>query len=411
MPTRFMVPSHDGDYLYVIAYPEFHPHSVLQLYRMSVADGSYEALGDSIPIISEEIATNAALYFSQENARFYCVVQEFKVAGELDKGGANSICIYSLNAPPVSLAEVRRYERSESSRSVGWWLLLLVLPVGGAGLWLWRRRKVVNAKIKVKEESREVVLCEQEPINDQVAFPKHNSMQLFGLFTAFDRKGRDVAYMFTPKNRQLFIYLLVNSIGKDGVLSSDLNGLFWPDKPDENIKNLKNVTINKLRKVLQEFDGVELVHHKGYFKVEISDDFYCDYSLMYHITDGFSISPEKDSAFYDIMAIIGRGKFLHGMEWHGFDYARQRIENYSISILSERILKCFKNGDNSGTLSACRALAIIDPLSEQAMEYAVKVNVRLKRDGKARNIYNAFVKEHYKVMGEDYYRSFEQVGG
>lgn len=71
-----------------------------------------------------------------------------------------------------------------------------------------------------------------------------------------------MTYMFSPKIRHIFLYILINSITKDGVLSSDMNNLFWPDKPDDKIKNLKNVTMNHLRKTLQELEGIELTHQK-----------------------------------------------------------------------------------------------------------------------------------------------------
>lgn len=72
-----------------------------------------------------------------------------------------------------------------------------------------------------------------------------------------------MTYMFSPKIRHLFLYILIKSITKEGVLSSDLNNLFWADKPDDKIKNLKNVTMNHLRKTLQELEGIELTHQKG----------------------------------------------------------------------------------------------------------------------------------------------------
>ncbi len=90
VPTRRMILSPDGGHFYVMAYPEFHPRSELRLYRMSVADGSCEGLADSIPIVSEEIATNSALYFSQSLEKFYCVVQEYDVVPE--PGDFGAIC-------------------------------------------------------------------------------------------------------------------------------------------------------------------------------------------------------------------------------------------------------------------------------------------------------------------------------
>lgn len=81
IPTRDMILSEDGKYVYLLAYPEYKPETHLQLYRLSISDGSYEALGDSIPLTSEEIATNANLYFNKKLEEFYCVTQEFENTG------------------------------------------------------------------------------------------------------------------------------------------------------------------------------------------------------------------------------------------------------------------------------------------------------------------------------------------
>ena len=60
--------------------------------------------------------------------------------------------------------------------------------------------------------------------------------------------------------RQVFIYILLHST-HNGVLSASLNEVFWPDKPDDKVKNLKGVTINQIRKNLAELDGVEPVSY------------------------------------------------------------------------------------------------------------------------------------------------------
>lgn len=414
VPTRRMIASPDGRYLYMMAYPEYHPRSVLRLYRMSIADGSCEELADSIPIVSEEIATNAALYCSRELDRLYCVVQEFQVVSDAETGGANTVRIYSLDAPPVSLAAVRRYEQSENpSSGILWWLLAALLLFVVTACWLWMRYRRRGRDCMPQSES--VAEPDEDAACDvsagELLAPQRNSLMLFGLFTARDRSGHDVSHMFSPKNRQLFVYLLINSIGKNGVLSSDLNSLFWPDKPDENIKNLKNVTINKLRKVLQEFDGIELVHNKGFFKVEMSEGFYCDYERLHALTGGFSLSPDGDSVPAELLAVISRGKFLTGMEQPVFDYARQRVENYSIAMLSARISICFRTGDNAATLAACNALAAIDSLSELAMGHAVKVYMRMNREAKAQSVFNTFVRDYRKAMGEDFSMTFAAVAG
>jgi len=435
VPTRRLIVSPDDDYMYVMSYPEYRPHSALRLYKMSIADGSCEELADSIPIVSEEIATNAALYYNPSLDKFYCVVQEYSIVKVPNEGCENTINIYSLEAPPVSLAAVQRYDTKSSSTDKLWLLIAIpaLVPVAG-GIWLLRRRMVRRhtkfSATSITDTSHSTAYSLEEEhnmqqansvddfnndvtddeIDEPVIIPvRRNSLQLFGLFTAFDRNGRDISYMFSSKIRQIFVYILLNSMHKEGVMSTDLSYIFWPDKPEDKIKNLKNVTLNKLRKVLQEFDGVELVYRKGYFKVEVTDVFYCDYVTLYRLSDGFSILEEGENILPDIIDIIARGKFLSGLEQQLFDYYREQVERFTVDILSDRIEQSYMRGENSATLLACNALAVVDPLSELAMKYIVKVNIRKNRKEKALSVYRLFAKEYNKTMGEKYGLTFAQI--
>lgn len=79
---RNMILSADEKHLFLLGYPEYLPNSTLQLYRLSVRDGECEAVGDSIPIVSEEIATNANLYFNEELNEFYCPSKSSRSTGK-----------------------------------------------------------------------------------------------------------------------------------------------------------------------------------------------------------------------------------------------------------------------------------------------------------------------------------------
>ena len=76
-----------------------------------------KALGDSIPMRSEEIMTNANLYYNSLTHEYYCTTTEF------DKKGHTVIRTYVLSAPPVSLDEIRSYG-SRSSLEIRWlWIM------------------------------------------------------------------------------------------------------------------------------------------------------------------------------------------------------------------------------------------------------------------------------------------------
>lgn len=427
VPVRNMILSKDGKYIYLLAYPEYKPESQLQMYRISISDGGYEALGDSIPLTSEEIATNANLYFNPEQDEFYCTIQEF------EKYGQNTTRIYSLANPPVSLADLVFYDEpadlpEETARWIYQAIAMLVTVIGGLSIFIFIcRKKLMRRTLTPREEipphttevtapptttSQVPALKEEEEPGfflPETRITRNNNLSLFGTFYATDRNGRDITYMFSPKIRHLFLYLLINSITKDGVLSSDLNSLFWPDKPDDKIKNLKNVTMSHLRKTLQEMDGIELTHQKGYFKIQLTEACYCDYQQFFVLTGGMKQAPATDDKMKELYDIFSQGKFLHTIESSLFDYPKQATETFVIQLLSEQVGNLYKSGKDKSTIYACKMLFSIDSLSDTAMTYIVCTYRKQDKLDKAMQFYMAFCKEYRKIMGEDYPIAFEEV--
>ncbi len=414
VPVRNMILSEDGKYIYLLTYPEYKPETRLQMYRISMADGSHKALGSCIPLTSEEIATNANLYFNPKQDKFYCTIQEF------EKYGQNTTRIYSLANPPMSLADIEFYDKPKKATGLFYpaFAILAIVAAGSIVFAAQRKKKPVTEAMPStatvgtptpREQEREKEEPEQVPLLSETKMPPSNTLSLFGTFYTTDRNGRDITYMFSPKIRHLFLYLLVNSITKDGVLSSDLNSLFWPDKPDDKIKNLKNVTMNHLRKTLQEMDGIELAYQKGYFKIQLTEACYCDYQRFFVLTRGMKQIPTAEDDMKELYTIFSRGKFLNSIESGLFDYFKQQTESFTLSLLSEQIYLSYKSGKDSATLRICNIWFAIDPISDIAMTYAVCSYHRKNRPDKAMQLYGNFIKEYQKLMGGDYPVAFEKV--
>ncbi len=144
-----MILTPDEKYIYALCYPEYLSDTYLQLYRLTVDDGTMKALGDSIPMRSEEIMTNANLYYNSLTHEYYCTTTEF------DKKGHTVIRTYVLSAPPVSLDEIRSYG-SRSSLEIRWlWIMAgigVLLLVGGV---LFVRRK----RGKTKKCGSGIIFC------------------------------------------------------------------------------------------------------------------------------------------------------------------------------------------------------------------------------------------------------------
>ncbi len=122
-----------------------------------------------------------------------------------------------------------------------------------------------------------------------------------------------------------------------GIASQHLSNILWPDKPTDKVKNSRGVTINHLRKVLTELDGVELIYDKGYFKLILADELYCDYIRCLQIISGNKIDEYRD----DLVEILGRGKFLQLSDHPLFDSFKEEMEKKLELVLLLEMEKSF----------------------------------------------------------------------
>jgi hypothetical protein len=70
VPVRNLLLSDDGASFYTLCYPMQEASSHLQLYKFSLQNDSYEVLGNSIPMESKAILSNANLYYNKETKEF-----------------------------------------------------------------------------------------------------------------------------------------------------------------------------------------------------------------------------------------------------------------------------------------------------------------------------------------------------
>jgi two-component SAPR family response regulator len=172
----------------------------------------------------------------------------------------------------------------------------------------------------------------------------------------------------------------------------------WPGKEEDKVKNSRGVTINHLRKVLCELDGIELIYDKGCFKITQTEEFYCDYTRCIRIISTDIIGENKE----EFIEILSRGKFLKFSDQALFDSLKEMVEKKLEPVLLLEMEKHFAEKDYQTTIDFARALFNIDPLHEEALAFQIKALQRLKMNDEAGIRYRDFVTEYKKIMGKDY---------
>jgi two-component SAPR family response regulator len=390
VPVRGMVILDDSSF-YTLCYPEHFSESFLKLYRFSLTDGQYEVLGDSIPIYSDKITTNANLYYDNGLNNLYAVVQEF------DDDISSDLKVYSLAFPPITAQALASYSTRKSNNALVVILLSFSL-VTGLGYLLFKKLRPKHSD--VAEDHTPTV----HPANSKTeTTTRPNSIYLFGDFTVRDRKNRNITYMFSAQLKQIFCLILQHSATEDGIASQRLSNVLWPDKPADKVKNSRGVTINHLRKALSELDGIELIYDKGRFKIAQTGEFYCDYSRCMHIIATSDVEKHRD----ELIEILSRGKFLQLSDHPLYDSFKEEMEKKLEPVLLLEMEKSFAAELYQETIAFAEAIVNIDPLNDAALTFQVKALQRLKMNDEARIRYQAFVIEYKKAMGNDYHHPYK----
>ncbi|MEB2774361.1 DNA-binding transcriptional activator [Algoriphagus sp. D3-2-R+10] len=386
VPVRGMVLVNDSS-LYTLCYPEHFSESSLRLYRFSLKDGSYEILGDSIPIRSDKITTNANLYFDKGLNKLYALVQEF------EDDISSDLKVYSLAFPAITKGELSNFPENKSSNT---FLITLLAGAGLVGLGLFLYKKLKSKSPVIDSSPTEAEVFTRIPKIEHKTRP--NSVQLFGNFTVRDSKNRDITYMFSTQLKQVFCLILQYSISEDGISSQHLSHLLWPDRPADKVKNSRGVTINNLRKTLSELEGIELVHEKGHYKFILHEAAYCDYVRCLQILTSHELAQNRD----EFAHIVSQGKFLYLSDDPLFDSFKEEAETKLEPVLILEIEKSFAAESYQTTISLAQTLFNIDPLHETALAYQIKAMQKLKMNEESTIAFRTFAIEYRRVTGKEF---------
>ena len=407
VPSEKMVLSRDGKSLYVIRYAEYIKASSLKLYKIRIQDGAMEQLGDSIPFASGSIKSTVSLYGNFQLNEFYCVAHEFN-----EQTGTVHTNIYSLLSPPVSKESLNGALTKSKKRTLLIFIALVLCLLPTYFYYKNEKRKKQKPEEPAAAPAAEEV-PRQKPVPDAPAEAESalvkkeriNSIYLYGIFAIFDRNGHDITYLLGKKLKLIFCYILLNSTEKrNGVSSNVLNEVFWPDKTDNKARNIKGVSINNLRKILSELDGIKLVYDKGSFKIEIDESLcYCDYLHLQNLLK----EPSQPIEAY--LSIWEKGRILEDVEDPLFDKYKQESEETVFSVTPKYIKASYESSDYQQVIRICQVVLARDPLNEEVFFYCLYAYKKLNEFENVLKVYATFTLEYRKSMGEDYQKTLEEI--
>ncbi len=398
-----LILSPDSSHFYTIYYPEYVPNTFLKLYSFSLENGEHEILGDSIPMVSERIRTNANLYFNKDLNELYCVTQEFKL------DGASSVKIFSISYPPVSAIDY--FSDPSNSKKYGFIYLVFILTIAVVSiLWvIYKNKKKLDAQKSILLDAQKSVINIDSKNGDIQEKQHKNSVYVFGAFKVFNKNGKEISYLFSPKIQQIFLLIFLNS-DENRVTSREIYSVLWPEKPIEKAKNSKGVVLNQLRKIVADIEGLELKNKNRQLYFETADTFYCDYlDFLTHLKQIKLNENTDEGTINKLISIVSHGRFLQFIDFEYFDKIKQDFENEVLLIIPFQLEKYFREKNYAKVIQLCKIIYNIDLINELALQFELISYAKLNLTEKAKKRFNSFSFEYKKELNEDYGYTFSDL--
>ncbi|MFT4154970.1 hypothetical protein [Parafilimonas sp.] len=410
VPANNLVLSPDKKFFYALCYPHEVAKTELSLYKFSIEDGTYEIVSAPIPVTSERIESDMNLFYDSHTNEFFCTEQEFA-----DRN-SSTIKLFSLEGPPLSRALYQQSLNPEKpSKNYAAYIIaggLIIAVVAAFTAIVFVRRKKSGAGVEeaveplkmpaIAEAEAEATGNEPEEAVPVISEKTQNAVYLLGDFLVYDAKALDISHLFSPKIKQLFVLILLNSINGEGISSKKISAILWPDKELSKTKNIRGVTFNHLRNAISNIHGLELLFSGDNYFFKLEDNVFCDYADVLKSLNSNHLSAEN-------LAVVLRGGLLPEMQDVWLEKYKYRYEQRLINLLTTQVKQAYEANDLKQALEISRHILKIEPFNEEAIKYEIAALKKLKGARYARKVFDQYADEYKRSLGDDCPVRFDNI--
>lgn len=392
VPGNNLIVSKDKFYFYALCFAQHQSNSYGYLQRFNLKNGLYETVSDSLSLTSEDMNTTVNLFYNRQLNEFYVVVSEFLNVEE------TNFEVYSLLSPPILKSELENPGFFRTTKLI---LFVVFGMIGLLAVLLLYRYFSNKNKEKAFTVSKELIT---QSIGSDNYSHKNSAVYLFGNFTAFDKKGTDISYRFSAKLKAMFIIILLFTKDESKISTEKLTSYLWPDKDTVEAKNIRGITINRLRNILVDMDGITLVHENSHWYFELTEAFYSDYREYNSLFS--QLKEASKETFLDLMnqinPIISKGPFLINCQDEVIEKYKSDEEEKLEIILREYIFNLNAEKDYKQIIQISSAYFAAEPINNEIMEICYRAYTKLGKKEEAKAFFNNYKKTYKMMTGEEY---------
>jgi len=241
----------------------------------------------------------------------------------------------------------------------------------------------------------------------EVTLPQKNRIQFFGEFTAINNNEEDVSELFTPKVKELLVFTVINNLqNRTGAPIQNINETLWFGIEPKKVANNRAVTLNKLRKILVQFENIEIISNSGYLQLKTAEPFFCDFMEAFKLCQlPEGMSRQQLELFFHL---VKKGRFLKDAEWIWLDDIRGFTGNQVIDNLLKLASIYKKENRQKEVEKVARRILEYDDLNEEAIFLQIWGLQKDNNSHMAKFNFESFCTKYKKSMGEPYKMGFNE---
>ncbi|WP_300704845.1 hypothetical protein [Bacteroides sp.] len=382
------------------------------LWKISMNDSVWTEV--SKPIHNDLVYQDCdfSFYSSPAHQKFYLVMD--KILSDR----SHDVTVYSINTPLLNDNEIIQ---NVDSNSIPFWAWLsggIALLVVAVIILLYRIKHHDRKKANQHADSgdsdvrlNESLVVNEDPekeMVDMAAVEKffdrsRSAISLLGTFNVRDKEGNDITGAFTPRLKSLLIMLvLYTERNSQGILTKKATEILWSDKEEEAGRNNRNVTLRKLRVLLERVGDMEVISDAGFLRIQWGKDVFCDYKTALDCIHSFKENGEQgdNELLNRIFEVLLYGPLLSNTIVDWLDEFKDAFSSLSIDLL-RNLLEIHQHHQDT-VLRMADILFLHDPLSEEALAAKCNVLYLQGKKGLAKSVYDRFCKEYRDSLGEEY---------
>jgi len=385
LPSSSMVLSVEDSSLYAIGHDYLSGSKALELLKISIGEPKVEVveLKEKLPFEIRNIGDyNLFLYYAQQTNELVSVLRL-----NTDETHAE-VRIHTMAFPPVSAEAQPLIQRGEA-------LKIYLMGISGGVIML-----VIIWYLRKRAKKEEEVPIEAIPDSTGFATQKHPIKVLSG-FKLTDQEGNDITAKLSPKLKELFLLILLHSVGKrKGISTKKLTDILWPGIASTSAKNNRGVSLQKLRQALKALPQIEVIFSESKWEVGLETHTTCD------LEHAFNLMQNGDTE--QAVGILS-GPLLPGTSYEWLDAIKVDVHHDLIQQLMSQIEEQRTKTDWVKVVKFSRCVLSIDPVHDDALRHLLKALVALKKVGQAKSAYEQFSERYRHLYNEAYPIGFEEI--